>query len=366
MPRASMPTAELLALAIAGRSDGLTFKELSQRYRASRVRIRKLLRTVGLVAQKGEHRPTLVDVGMRFAGFEVVAHGERRARHAFVVARCDHGHSAEYRARSIRCGLARCVACSANTTSGRWWNTSPVDVGQTHGRWTVVGRAASRNGSRWECVCTCGRGAVVSGHALIRSRSRGCRSCARAATRKVRPVAPVPRAERAPRVRVKRGRTKRVRAPRHDGYGSWKEMWRRCTKPACKSYPRYGGKGISVCQRWKSFALFIEDLGPRPSPGHSLDRYPNQKGNYEPGNVRWATAREQAQNTSKNIVVEHAGERLVLSELARRYGLPHGVLNSRLRKGWPLPKALSTPKRNKRPNGTPKLKKAAPATAEVA
>lgn len=84
---------------------------------------------------------------------------------------------------------------------------------------------------------------------------------------------------------------------RSQEYLHWKAMRYRCSKPTDKSYPRYGGRGITVCEKWENnFAAFFADMGPKPSPEHTLDRYPNRHGNYEPGNVRWATRSEQELN----------------------------------------------------------------------
>jgi len=77
-------------------------------------------------------------------------------------------------------------------------------------------------------------------------------------------------------------------------YLCWKMMQQRCSNPNEKSYARYGGKGIKVCDRWKSFCSFLKDMGPRPSPEHTIDRFPNREGNYEPTNCRWATHKEQS------------------------------------------------------------------------
>ena len=81
---------------------------------------------------------------------------------------------------------------------------------------------------------------------------------------------------------------------------AWIAMRQRCNDPNYHAYADYGGRGIRVCERWDSFELFLEDVGHKPSPDLSLDRFPNNDGNYEPGNVRWATPVEQSQNRRSN------------------------------------------------------------------
>ncbi len=126
-------------------------------------------------------------------------------------------------------------------------------------------------------------------------------------------------------------------------YSSWNNMWKRCVNPSTKGYARYGGSGISVCARWKSFENFLADMGERPS-GKSLDRYPDNSGNYEPGNCRWATRREQAGNSKSVKLITVNGETNSVAELARHAGICRHVVYKRLRAGWTPLEAISTPK----------------------
>jgi len=104
-------------------------------------------------------------------------------------------------------------------------------------------------------------------------------------------------------------------------YGIWSKMIGRCTSPNDKHFRHYGGRGISVCDRWRlDYVNFLADMGRRPSPKHSIDRI-DVNGNYEPGNCRWATAREQAANKQNTHWVQFRGERVALIEACRRAGV---------------------------------------------
>lgn len=130
----------------------------------------------------------------------------------------------------------------------------------------------------------------------------------------------------------------------HPLYGAWLKMIDRCEKTTCKSYRLYGAMGVSVHPRWKSFANFVVDVGPRPSDKYSLDRYPNNNGNYEPGNVRWATAVDQGNNRRDNHLVTIEGETLTLTQWARRFGVASAACaGNRIRSGWEPLAAISTP-----------------------
>jgi len=126
-------------------------------------------------------------------------------------------------------------------------------------------------------------------------------------------------------------------------YRIWHNMRTRCRNPKSPNFHRYGGRGISVCARWNRFANFFEDMGPRPSSEHSLDRYPNNDGNYEPGNCRWATRDEQNRNKLGNRYVEFCGRRMIVSDWARELGIGPVCLSDRLNRGWSVEKAFTKP-----------------------
>ncbi len=130
------------------------------------------------------------------------------------------------------------------------------------------------------------------------------------------------------------------------GSRCWDAMIHRCYNPKHINYPSYGGRGITVCDRWRaSFHDFIADMGPRPSARHSIDRWPDQQGNYEPGNCRWATPPEQSRNRTDNVSVEYQGETVLVVDLAARLGLNYAALRGRLRMGWGLERAITQPVR---------------------
>jgi hypothetical protein len=173
-------------------------------------------------------------------------------------------------------------------------------TGKRFGKLVVLGRAPSsaRERPKWLCRCDCGKEKVIRGHALRAGATHSC-GCM---------------------VGVLTGNRFRT----HGQCGTemhkiWIGMNCRCANSNDLRFPRYGGRGIKVCARWrKSFVSFLRDVGPRPSKQHSLDRIDNN-GNYEPSNVRWATRVVQARNSSKaKQIVTQNGESLCLVECAER------------------------------------------------
>lgn len=125
-------------------------------------------------------------------------------------------------------------------------------------------------------------------------------------------------------------------------------MRTRCNNPNYPAYKNYGGRGIRVCERWNSFASFLADMGPRPA-GTCIERI-NNNGNYEPGNCRWATRREQSLNTRQNNIVHVNGQGKPLSEWAHMNGMDEGTFRRRLALGWTPERAASQPVRSQRNN----------------
>jgi hypothetical protein len=128
-------------------------------------------------------------------------------------------------------------------------------------------------------------------------------------------------------------------------YQSWMAMRQRCLDPNFRFYFRYGGRGIKICARWDSFQAFLDDMGPKPSPEHELDRFPDNNGDYCPENCRWATKKEQARNRRTNHLLTFQGITLTIAEWGEKTGIGRKNIAARLRKGWSIEKALTTPKR---------------------
>jgi len=136
---------------------------------------------------------------------------------------------------------------------------------------------------------------------------------------------------------VRHGKTKTP------AWQSWHSMRTRCFNPNCDQWPDYGGRGITVCERWHTFENFLADMGERP-PGTTLDRHPNKDGNYEPGNCRWAVPLDQQNNRRITATLTHNGRTMSLTNWARELRVRPHVLRARLKLGWSIDKVLGTPK----------------------
>jgi hypothetical protein len=127
---------------------------------------------------------------------------------------------------------------------------------------------------------------------------------------------------------------------------SWKSMLNRCLNPKADQYKQYGARGITVCERWRTFSNFLADMGERPA-GMTLDRI-NPNGDYEPSNCRWASGKAQRRNSSQKVrYMTVNGETLCLQDWCKRLGLRENKVRYRLSQGWPEEKALSTERHNR-------------------
>lgn len=211
-----------------------------------------------------------------------------------------------------------------------WMAHARIDIsGQRFGALVVlyrdgrIGRHAA-----WRCKCDCGVYVNVTGSWLRRGVKKACginghswaKICA-----------------------SKRGIADSKR-PEHN---VWERMIDRCTNEKHHKFESYGGRGITVCERWMSFKSFFLDMGSRPTPEHTIERK-NNDGNYDPDNCVWATKKEQNRNKRNTLFVEYDGERIKLIELMERFSISYANVVSRLRIGWSIDDALTIPVRVKK------------------
>jgi len=195
-------------------------------------------------------------------------------------------------------------------------------LGRRFGRLTVTDYVAD---SKWQCVCDCGISVTVTSESLPSGHTKSCGCFSRDNT--------------IARSTIHNHNRRGKRSPE---YRAWAAMVRRCTNQKADNYERYGGKGVSVCDRWLDFQNFLADMGAKPTAKHSIDRI-DSSGNYEPENCRWATASQQCRNKRNNKFVTYNGETLCVTDWERKLGLTRSTIQSRLRSGWSIEEALTTP-----------------------
>lgn len=195
-------------------------------------------------------------------------------------------------------------------------------TGHKYNRWTVISEAGKdKHGATfWLCRCDCGEmGQVRTTHLRLGvSKSCGCLQREVAAAEK-----------------TTHG------LYRHPLYDVWHAMHRRTSNPEDPGYPHYGGRGISVCERWSSLDAFVVDMGPSYRKGLTIDRV-NNDGNYEPGNCRWTTRVVQQRNRTNTIALIYLGKTLPLAEWADIFEIKYNTLHKRVMVyGWSTERALT-------------------------
>lgn len=187
-------------------------------------------------------------------------------------------------------------------------------IGVSFGRLTILNQYFDKNGKFLECACSCGNYVIVrdSNRKSGSTNSCGC-------------------------LRMGEGNPMFKHGHKSNGVGSpeyysWESMKSRCYYPSHKSYKDYGGKGVTVCDRWlNSFELFLKDMSTRPSMSHTLDRYPIINGNYEPTNCRWATKKQQAEGRSSTRWEYDNGVKMTQSDWARYFSIHVTTLREHLK-----------------------------------
>lgn len=195
-------------------------------------------------------------------------------------------------------------------------------TGSRFGSWVAV--AIDRtNGHRtwWRVRCDCGAAAVVRADSLTTGGSKRCVTC---------------QSEVSRQTHTRHGET------RDPTWRSWASMRERCENPNFSAFKDYGGRGVKVSARWQSYEAFVQDVGYRPA-GTTLDRI-DCSGDYEPGNCRWATPKQQARNKRRTVYLEVNGERKSLSEWAEDRGFSHITFYKRYAAGWSDQDIVNTPK----------------------
>ena len=198
--------------------------------------------------------------------------------------------------------------------------------GRRFGRLLVQRQAGQddRGNYRWLALCDCGKSITPRGYSLTGGNTKSCGCLAREVSRK-----------NALNL-AKHGMS-------HTAiFRLWTGMMARCYSPSAANYASYGARGISVCERWRSFENFYADMG-EPPAGKSLDRFPDTHGDYEPGNCRWATAIEQQRNKTNNRILEFDGRSMCLTAWADERGISRTCLDNRLRAGWSIADAITRP-----------------------
>jgi hypothetical protein len=201
-------------------------------------------------------------------------------------------------------------------------------TGKQFFRWTVIEKRGVVNGKgHWLCRCSCGTEREVSYASLRRGGTKSC-GCYRQEVR----------GDMSRRHGLSKTRT----------WKTWQAMHGRCSHPSVNGYERYGGRGIKVCERWKLFENFFEDMGERPA-GASLDRI-DVNGDYEPGNCRWSSRIEQARNRRDSIKFTWNGVTKHINQWAEETSLSIDTIAQRIKAGWPQEEILTVPWRGRRPS----------------
>lgn len=252
----------------------------------------------------------IVDLtGERFGQLMVLSLSHTDDLGSHWLCQCDCGNQKVIRANSLRSGDTKSCGHIEDLT------------GQRFGKLLVVGRDDSPQTTKqkrikWACACGCGNFTSVSSGNLKNGNTASC-GCEKYANRGTHGMTNTPT------------------------YKAWDAMIQRCTNSNDARYKDYGGRGITVCDRWLKFSNFLEDMGVKPA-GLELDRIDNN-GGYFLDNCRWISGIENKRNTRGNRYLVYGGEKLCVAAWAEKLGINKGTITNRLSRGWSVEETLSTP-----------------------
>ena len=203
-------------------------------------------------------------------------------------------------------------------------------IGQKFGRLIVYERHGTDKNRNilWLCTCNCGQLKIVRASCLRSGDTKSC-GCLRSEN-----------GHNTSSLNITHGHSKRIGKSRI--YVIWETMIQRCTNPNNRAYIHYGGRGISICERWRKFENFIKDMKFPPTDRHQIDRIDNNS-HYCPDNCQWATRKQQARNTRRNRYITFNDKTQCLSAWAEQYSMTPISLWKRLNRGWSVEKSLTTP-----------------------
>lgn len=168
--------------------------------------------------------------------------------------------------------------------------------------------------TKYNCQCDCGGSCIVYGYNLNNGNTKSCGCLSKETNTKNFST---------------HGKSKNCAE-----YGIWQAIKSRCYREKDKRYNDWGGRGIKMCERWiNSFENFFEDMGPRPSNKHSIDRWPNNNGNYEPDNCRWGTEEQQRRGKRNNVWIEYKGQRMIRADWAKVFGIKGSYIRELMNRG---------------------------------
>ena len=252
----------------------------------------------------------LIDhVGDRFGMLVVLRRAPSVNKKTRWECKCDCGNRVIATATNLRTGNSTSCGCTNQNAKYKQIDLTGKRMGSL-----VVLSTSKLSHLKWTCLCDCGEVTDIGRSRLLAGQvSCGCKEA----------------------VKTTHGKSGTAI------YRIWKHMIDRCENERDAGFYRYGGRGITVCERWKVFENFYADMGDRPR-GRSIDRIDNN-GNYEPSNCRWATWTEQGCNKRNNRIVSVNGRSFPLSQACREYSIDVRVAAARLRNGWSEHDALTVP-----------------------